>query len=91
MDPVAAKLASELSAHAVATFAGLLKPHCNVPMKQIRSFVRILHTIVHGFLIHRILANPGLPDFDLPISTPALKEWVREMTLSQVKLLKVVS
>ena len=89
VDPVVSKLSADLSKHAVNTFGALLVPHCSVPLRKVKSQFSILHTIVQGFLIYRMMPDPALPDYGIPLSAPLLKESVRKFALNHMNLMTV--
>jgi AcrR family transcriptional regulator len=88
VDPVVGKLHSDLTKYAVTAFTRLLTPHCDVSARKVQLRFRILHSIVQGFLVYRILADPNLPDYGIALSAPELKDCVRELSLNMMNSLK---
>jgi AcrR family transcriptional regulator len=84
VDPTVAQIISDLNEHVIGSFAGLLKPHSKLTRTAMRKAFRTLHTVVRGFLVHRILADPSIPEHDHKISDPELKACVTQLALSHI-------
>jgi AcrR family transcriptional regulator len=84
VDPAVARIISDLNEHTVGSFSALLQPYSRLPLAEVRKSFRVLHTIMRGFLVHRVLADPQIPERDLQIGNPELKACALELALSHM-------
>jgi len=85
VDPAIARKISDLNEHVVSSFSTLLSHQSEQSISSVKKKFRVLHTLIRGFLVHRILADPGVPEHDLPISHPDFKAMAMTLALNTLK------
>jgi len=85
VDPIASRALFDWREHIVSRFSLLLKKHSKLSLAEVRNQFRILHTILRGVLVHRILADPKVLNSEVKLRDSDLKAPFLAIALDQMK------